>query len=77
LPLLQVEVPNPNRRIVLAVVEQNRGNDWKRWVAEVAKLNHDKLTICVTKWPGNPVNHKADMEAAGIPGGERLTLLSR
>ena len=35
---------------------------------EVAKLDHDKLTICVTKWPGNPVNHKVAVRDTSLRG---------
>jgi hypothetical protein len=35
-PKVQVEVPTPNRKVILSVCEQNRASDWKRFVKEAS-----------------------------------------
>jgi len=67
-PAVRFEKPKDGRRVIFSVCEQNRGNDWERFVKDVSGLDKNTFTLCVSSWPGNPVDHEATMKQHGVNG---------
>ena len=67
-PKVHVEQPKSGRKVIFSVCEQNRASDWARFVKEVAQMDKSTFTLCLTRWPGNPVDHQGDMKANGVDG---------
>jgi len=67
-PSVHFEKPRDGRKVIFSVCEQNRADDWERFVRDVAKLDKNTFTLCVTRWPGNPVDHEASMKQHGVDG---------
>ena len=57
-PKVVVEEPNYDRKVIFSVCEQNRANDWARFIQEVSQMDKNSFTLCVARWTGNPVNHQ-------------------